>query len=284
VATTLRTARRNYRRKSLDSHLGTKLYQIHCPRFSKGEETALYEIMHSDDKEAAQAAREKLILSVLPWTLTCANRYILETTETHEREDILSEAMLGTLEAVSRFDPQKGRLSTITWWYVKKQVMIWFRSNAKRRSRTTHYSDLPIKTHDGVPQGTEDLALSPNKPPEDCADESIKMEMIEKVVPLLCPRKWHALNMRCDGNTLKATGDTLGVSKERIRQMTGEIASEIRARMKGWQSWHEIWTEGKERAAQATAQVTAQATAQVTAQSATQTGTKTIEQEKRGVA
>jgi len=66
-----------------------------------------------------QDARQRLILSVLPWCCTYANRKFgwLNT------DDRYSAACLAAIEAVDHFDPDKGRLTTYAIWRVRSVVM-----------------------------------------------------------------------------------------------------------------------------------------------------------------
>jgi len=81
------------------------------PRFSQEEETVLYRRMRNGD----QAARDLLARSVLPWALTCAMRLRNKGIGDDDLEEL---AIFSVAEALERWDPGRGRLTTAVPWTV----------------------------------------------------------------------------------------------------------------------------------------------------------------------
>lgn len=86
------------------------------PRYTKEEECALWERMHAGDTEA----REQLVMSMLDFAHAIAIRAAIKRIPD---DDARSLSHLGIMDAVDSFDPARGRLSTHTWFHVRKHVL-----------------------------------------------------------------------------------------------------------------------------------------------------------------
>jgi len=102
------------------------------PLLSATEERALFHKSHKGDKRA----RERLVLSQLRYVISIARRYRRYGCPF---SDLVQEGTLGLLEAIRRFNPEKGtRLSTFAMWWIRAAIQDYvLRSGSIVRSVTT---------------------------------------------------------------------------------------------------------------------------------------------------
>jgi len=98
-----------------------------CPRLKHAEQVALHELAVAGDG----VARETLILSVLPWAVRMAWRY----RSGEPVEELVSWAMPALCQAIDRWDPARGRLTTLV------TVCVW--QEISMAIRKTHYAVIP---------------------------------------------------------------------------------------------------------------------------------------------
>ena len=86
------------------------------PRLSATEERDLFRKIHSGDTRA----RERLVLSQLRFVIRIAGRYRRHGCPL---PDLIQEGAVGLLEAINRFDPDRGiRLSTFAMWWIRAAI------------------------------------------------------------------------------------------------------------------------------------------------------------------
>tara|TARA_R110000787_G_scaffold14814_3_gene45541 strand:+ start:288 stop:1160 length:873 start_codon:yes stop_codon:yes gene_type:complete len=86
------------------------------PRLSRHEERDLLRRLKRGDAEAAT----KLVTSHLRFVLHIARRY---RSHGHSLADLVQEGTVGLLEAVKRFNPERGvRLSTYSMWWIRAAI------------------------------------------------------------------------------------------------------------------------------------------------------------------
>lgn len=84
------------------------------------EEVALFEIYHSDDKEKAARAKEKLIQANLRLVIKVASKY---KTYGMEMLDLVQEGVIGLMTAIERFDISRGtKLSTYATFWIRQAI------------------------------------------------------------------------------------------------------------------------------------------------------------------
>lgn len=87
---------------------------------SREEEKRLFIEMHGDDKEKADAAREKLILYNLKLVASIAKHF---RTSSMKPEDLLQEGTIGLMRAIEKYDVSKGfKLSTYATWWIRQSI------------------------------------------------------------------------------------------------------------------------------------------------------------------
>jgi RNA polymerase sigma-32 factor len=86
------------------------------PRLSRGEELDLLLRLKRGDADAAT----KLVTSHLRFVLHIARRY---RSHGHPLPDLVQEGTVGLLEAIKRFNPERGvRLSTYSMWWIRAAI------------------------------------------------------------------------------------------------------------------------------------------------------------------
>jgi RNA polymerase sigma factor (sigma-70 family) len=102
------------------------------PSLSATEERDLFRKVHSGDTRA----RERLVLSQLRYVIRIAGRYRRYGCPL---SDLIQEGTVGLLEAIKRFNPEKGnRLSTFAMWWIRAAIQDYvLRSGSVVRSVTT---------------------------------------------------------------------------------------------------------------------------------------------------
>lgn len=102
------------------------------PHLSATEERDLFRKIHRGDTRA----RERLVLSQLRYVIRIAGRYRRHGCPL---PDLIQEGTVGLLEAIKRFNPDKGtRLSTFAMWWIRAAIQDYvLRSGSVVRSVTT---------------------------------------------------------------------------------------------------------------------------------------------------
>ena len=102
------------------------------PALSATEERDLFRKVHKGDTRA----RERLVLSQLRYVIRIAGRYKRYGCPL---SDLIQEGTVGLLEAIKRFNPEKGtRLSTFAMWWIRASIQDYvLRSGAIVRTVTT---------------------------------------------------------------------------------------------------------------------------------------------------
>ena len=99
------------------------------PSLSATEERDLFRKVHKGDTRA----QERLVLSQLRYVIRIAGRYKRYGCPL---SDLVQEGTVGLLEAIKRFNPEKGtRLSTFAMWWIRASIQDYvLRSGAIVRS------------------------------------------------------------------------------------------------------------------------------------------------------
>lgn len=102
------------------------------PLLSAAEERELFQRLRRGDRRA----RERLLLSQLRYVIGIARRY---RNHGCPLSDLIQEGVVGLLEAIKRFNPDKGvRLSTFAMWWVRAAIQDYvIRSRSIVRKATT---------------------------------------------------------------------------------------------------------------------------------------------------
>lgn len=105
------------------------------PRISHERERELYNLMHGEDKDAADAARNELITSNL--------RLVVKLSHDYKRfgqafSDIVQEGNLGLIAAADKFNPDIcPKFSVVAAWWIKQRI----RKSILSQTRTVRIPD-----------------------------------------------------------------------------------------------------------------------------------------------
>jgi RNA polymerase sigma factor (sigma-70 family) len=171
------------------------------------------------------------------------------------RDDLEAEGRLGLFEAALRFDPANGArfLTYASWWsrrrmqtFVARHARVVRRPASKRkalRERDDVSLDEPVSA--GSAFRWEDVLVDPSaKPPIDTLVGAEDAALIARSARTL-PPQWREIVVRrfgLDGApamTLAAIGDTLGLSRERVRQIEAKAMERMRARIEEAWGWNQ---------------------------------------------
>lgn len=220
-----------------------------CPRFSASEEAELVATMNAGidtNEPAAIEARNQLILSCIPWAKSLAMSKRFRGRGVDD-DDLVSVAVSeGVMRAVKNLDPSKGRLTTVVSVAVPQVLLRHIRRYGqaislpqaadddcsatvlgninKVRGRIASFGTNRYERAGEVGSWNCDPGYTPNIEGEHADNEfnEIQLAALRDAVMLarLSNREREALRLRFSGGLLREIGDRLGVSKERVRQIT----------------------------------------------------------------
>ena len=171
------------------------------------------------------------------------------------RDDLEAEGRLGLFEAALRFDPQNGaQFLTYASWWSRRRMQTFVARHARVVRR-------PFSKNNKAPRDRDDVSLG--EPVS--AGSVFRWEdvLVDHVTPLALeslvgaedaalvaraaralPPQWRAIIVRrfgLDGDpamTLAAIGETLGLSRERVRQIEAKAMERLRSRIE--EAWGRV--------------------------------------------
>ncbi len=201
-----------------------------CKQLSAKEEVALARRGDAD-------AHKALATSVLRTVAVLALHYGYAA----DVDDLLSAGCIGAMEAARRFDADRGvRFITLAvWWiraYVLKQIRdersVVHRPNCGRR-RQIKCDPIPDTQLDDIPIGSDPITHPDDRLERDEVRRAVQLHLAD-----LAPRLDHRRRMIFDEQfsaaeprPLRAIGESLGISGERVRQLGVPIVAELRRRL-----------------------------------------------------
>ena len=187
-------------------------------------------------------AREKLILHNLRLAYWIASKYVkIGRTEI---DDLFQLAVLGLMEAIEKFKPNKGaNFATVAVWYMRNSI----RDNSI--SLMDHTSlDEPIPGTEGGKEITLKDALHDETavlPEEEALNSAFMAEFIEEFEDKLPEMQFDAVLLQAYGHTLKDIASKHGVSPERVRQQRNRALTTIRRSSFIKELWDRVEDETK---------------------------------------
>lgn len=150
-----------------------------------------------------------------------------------EYEDLAQEGMLGLMDAVDRFDPERGvKFSTYAVWHIRKSIMEAIRSRndtvrtpRRQTSKTCSTLENENTLGDTTPQPDEELA--------ELEEKAHLHKSIHECLRYLTLRDSLVIQLRHGVNvaeplTLKVVGKLLDVTPERVRQIQKSAEGKLR--------------------------------------------------------
>lgn len=207
-----------------------------CPRLSPAEEYAAGVAWRDF---ADEEARQRMILSILPWAVRRACNWCRSRPLSHE--DASSLASEGAIAAVDTYDPDKGRLSTHVAWHVRQKVqryvdqdltVIHVPSCGKSSPATQPYArqvlqgvaSLSTPTgHHGTDKGElgdllTDYSVSAQQVVA-TVEQQEERQQLHGLVDRLPRRLREIILGRLRGQSLEEIGNKFRVTRERVRQL-----------------------------------------------------------------
>lgn len=178
--------------------------------------------VHVEKRNALVEANYGLVISVVK---RYANRHVL-------MEDLIQEGNLGLIAAADRFDIERGcRFSTYAVWWIRGYVSRATR-NMTMNSRELLFLDLPVD-EDGDNMLADLIPDENAVSPCELAEKNELKERVRETVSCLKPRERRVIELRFGLNgtpehSLKETGEILGKSKERVRQIEVKALTRLR--------------------------------------------------------
>lgn len=196
-------------------------------RLSQEEVDKLFAAFAKGDKESGHT----LILSVLP---LCINQVRTHNPQLFFRvgfDDVMHELFIHLLGHLPTYDHSRGKITTWAYWrtldlYDKKlRAMVqivriprnYLRKNPVGKAVFSGYEwdDYPELLYSDEPEPLKRL-MDESEPIEQWENE----EMVEILLSAaMTPRERKIIKLRLKGETLAAAGKTVGVCKERVRQI-----------------------------------------------------------------
>ena len=153
-------------------------------------------------------------------------------------EDMLAAGFAAIWKAVQTYDPTIGSFKTYSSWWIK----YYMREEKKRRATvfvTRHGMEKGVSIEVmplDVPDTVGGVPLSDTLP---CEDESADLvleaaedkERVRRALGTLKPREQAIIKARMEGKTLQEVGDTLGLTRERVRQIEAAAMPLMRQRL-----------------------------------------------------
>ena len=178
------------------------------------------------------------------------------------RPDVVSEAYVGLLRALGRFDPRRGyKFSTYCTWWVKHTIRRWVQDHGRTIRVPSHLQstkrrasidtstwagsnqhvrlgafdaslDAPARVgEDGGVTLLGDVIPCGGPTPEEAAVESSTVSVLRRVVEELAPRERAIVRGRFfEDLTLEELGERFGISRERVRQIQAKVLRELKKR------------------------------------------------------
>lgn len=205
-------SRRRYRPESngcLDRYLGSFPYQ---PRLNQEEERQLaWQWINDGDK----TARDALIERNLPFVVYVAKRYAKRGLPIDE---LVAEGNVGLIRAATYYDPARGaRFATFAKLWITQAIRGALRKSFARQCATLYEASLASP---GSSNGAEkhDLAVRVTQAIEQATDNPCYQDILKYRLGLYGGEQ----------RSLRATGEAVGLSDERVRQVEHEYLGRIR--------------------------------------------------------
>jgi RNA polymerase sigma factor (sigma-70 family) len=211
-------------------------------KLTKKEAAALH-------REGTPEAYQKLVLSVSPWAIHLASKYFETVKEGISKEELISCALMGVIEAVPRWTPARSRLITCATWYIRKHLYDY--TNIESRILHIPKTALEKRTSPACSQACEKakyvgsldansvtqtrLKNEPPDPSQRCAIDIVadtelavlQKEFIHTHFKKLLPNRQAVLRLRARGYTLKVIADEMGLTRERVRQLQNDAIQHL---------------------------------------------------------
>ncbi len=217
----------------------------------KKEIYALIEKAQAGDRRA----KDKVILSYYRFTITCANKYFGRGVP---MEDMISEAQIGLSRAVELFDVNRGlEFGSYAVWWIRSYIISLVQEQGLSirvpanfyytgKNKKEGYAERDRKIIEAIRSSPrlqhenefENSLASDDPAPDSAAIAALKRKRVDQILSELPPRDADILRRRygiglAEPETLRELGESLGVSRERIRQIENISKRELKKKYRG---------------------------------------------------
>lgn len=152
-------------------------------------------------------------------------------------EDLLQEASLAFIKSFRKWRPDGGA-NVLTWTYrpVVNALTRVVESHDKHASNTVLYMDDDTSNHDTTYDGKSGVKTSLHEflgisIDEEDEDDPLLRSRIKKAILSLQERERTIIRLSLEDRTLAEIGVTLGISRERVRQLKAEAVETLKAKI-----------------------------------------------------
>lgn len=185
------------------------------------------------------AERDVLILSLEPLVMMLARKRIAILPRVVQRDDIVSAAWLGAIEAVNRFDPSKKiLLETYAKWRISGSIVDYLRSidpvsRDDRRKLNANPDLAPPRTFSIHAVHDDGRIFDIDDPHSLDATRWVEAQLdVAKIVARakgIKPRALRIITSRSRGEKMKTIGRRHGVNESRVSQICKSTLTKLRA-------------------------------------------------------
>jgi RNA polymerase sigma factor (sigma-70 family) len=122
---------------------------------------------------------------------------------TNERDEFISAGMIGLWKAIERFDPLKGKLTTIAWYRINREILKYIK---QRKRYSTKHSSLPIT-----------------------GKQAKEKFNIDEIIPNLTPIEARLIQYRRHGYRIKEIASLENLEVKEINKIYSRTLRKIRA-------------------------------------------------------
>lgn len=192
-------------------------------RLTQQEETDLVACSRGGGPDA-KAARDRLVLSCYRLVFDVAKPY-RRYCRNGDQEDMVEAGFIGLMNAVDRFDPNRGcRLVTYAWRGIYHSIKIWFKVNYSKRRINVQFTpwcdEFPCHEESCLVEKNEEAQRREH-------DVAWAMSSLSKRDQSIIRRRL----MNEEQQTLKEIGAHYHISKERVRQIEQRCINLIKHRL-----------------------------------------------------
>jgi RNA polymerase primary sigma factor len=196
-----------------------------CKPITRVEENRLIRLAKNNDKEA----RDKILTSNLQFVFDVAKKY---RGYGADMPDLIAEGNMGLTKAIYRFDETRGvKFISYAVWWVKQSILEYLRKTGRAANNEVGMDEINRSCIEKKPAPVDpeyDDTLSDEYPDievyeDDEEAEEYNSETVGRLLSVLNDRERNVITMYYgiggEEETLDEIGDSLGITKERVRQI-----------------------------------------------------------------
>ena len=216
-----------------------------CPKLTRKEQTALH-------KQKTVEARDELIRSIIPWAVKLANRFA-EKGSGIPIDNLISYSLEGAIEAVDRWDPKRGSLTTVAMVYCKNKMLAALATDRIIKIPLSYYWGKKYynlsEENKALVEGAKNVGSLDREIENSDLEETRPIDLVElksisdleiqelqrlvdlqrvlEISHILDQREMEVLGEVAEGKTLGMIGQDYGITRERVRQIRNKAIEKL---------------------------------------------------------